>query len=66
MGSNRKLFEKYKGPYVIKKKLPHDRYVITDIGYHQVTQIPYDGVVESRRLRLWLKPNDEINAIPIH
>lgn len=60
VGLNRKLHERYRGPYVIKKKLPHDRYVVTDIGSHQVTQIPYDGVVESRRLRLWLMSDGSV------
>ncbi|KAI8116342.1 Transposon Tf2-11 polyprotein [Lucilia cuprina] len=62
-GQNKKLLEKYKGPYIIKKKLPHDRYVITDIEPHQITQKPYNSVVESRRLRLWIMPNNEISSV---
>ncbi|KAI8116839.1 hypothetical protein CVS40_11165 [Lucilia cuprina] len=65
-GQNKKLLEKYKGPYIIKKKLPHDRYVITDIEPHQITQKPYNSVVESRRLRLWIMPNNEISSVIPH
>lgn len=63
IGKNRKLSEKYKGPYIITKKLPHDRYVITDIEPHQITQKPYNSVVESRRLRLWLMPSNDISSV---
>ncbi|EFN63683.1 hypothetical protein EAG_00314, partial [Camponotus floridanus] len=30
-GSNKKLIPKYKGPYIIKKVLDSDRYIVTDI-----------------------------------
>ena len=49
-----KLSEKFKGPYIIHKILPHDRYVIKDIDGLQITQIPYDGVVEASRLKMWI------------
>ena len=52
-GSNKKLIPKYRGPYVIHKVLPHDRYIIRDIENCQLTQLPYNGVIEASRLRLW-------------
>lgn len=54
VGKNKKLIPKYKGPYVIRKQLGHDRYVITDVENYQVTQIPYNGVVDSSRIKKWL------------
>lgn len=55
VGSNKKLKPKYRGPYVIDKVLPHDRYVIKDIENCLITQIPYTGIIESNRLKHWIK-----------
>ena len=54
--SNTKLTAKFKGPYVIHKRLPNDRYVIRDIHGCQLTQLPYDGVLESTKIRRWIVP----------
>lgn len=51
VGVNKKLIPKYKGPYIIEKVLPNDRYVVTDIIGFQNTQIPYDGVLDASRLK---------------
>lgn len=53
VGTNKKFDEKYRGPYVVYKVLPHDRYVIRDIEGCQITQLPYDGVVEANKIRFW-------------
>lgn len=50
---NKKFIAKFKGPYKVVKILPHDRYVIGDVEGMQVSQIPYDGVIEARNIRLW-------------
>lgn len=36
-GTNKKLIPKYRGPYVISKVLPNDRYVVEDIPGFQIT-----------------------------
>lgn len=53
IGTNKKLVNKFKGPYTIDKVLPNDRYVVKDIDGCQVSQIPYEGVIEARHIRLW-------------
>lgn len=56
VGRNKKFIPKYRGPYVVYKELGHDRYVIRDIENCQLTQLPYDGVVEANRIHKWLSP----------
>lgn len=50
---NKKLIPKFRGPYAIHKILSNDRYVVRDIEGCPVTQLPYDGIVEAKHLRLW-------------
>lgn len=59
IGTNKKFVPKFRGPYVVHRVLPHDRYVLRDVEGCQITQIPYDGVVESRHLRLWRESLDD-------
>ena len=54
VGTNKKLVPKFKGPYQVDKVLPNDRYVIKDVDGVQVSQIPYDGVIEAKNMRLWV------------
>lgn len=53
VGTNKKFIPKYKGPYYIHRVLPNDRYVVRDIENYQVTQLPYDGIIEASRMRRW-------------
>ncbi|XP_050079692.1 uncharacterized protein LOC126567516 [Anopheles maculipalpis] len=52
-GVNKKLNCRFRGPYVIHKVLPHDRYVVRDVEGCQNTQMAYDGVLEADKLRRW-------------
>ncbi|XP_050503542.1 uncharacterized protein LOC126882612 [Diabrotica virgifera virgifera] len=54
-GVNKKLLPKFKGPYIIKKILPNDRYLISNVEGFQVTQKPFEGVFDADHLRLWMK-----------
>lgn len=49
-GSNKKFVPKYRGPYAIKKGLPTDCYVVGDIDGCQVTQNPYEGIIEAKNM----------------
>lgn len=53
IGTNEKFVPKFRGPYRIHKVLPNDRYVIRDIENCQITQLPYDGIIEASRMRRW-------------
>lgn len=59
-GINKKLIPKYRGPYVIKKVLLGDRYLLTDPEGFQHTQILFEGVYDASRLKPWL--NEKFNA----
>jgi len=55
VGVNKKLIPKFKGPYVVKKMLDYDRYVVGDIEGNQVTQRPYEGIVGPDQMKSWVK-----------
>ncbi|XP_065362090.1 uncharacterized protein LOC135955660 [Calliphora vicina] len=57
VGKNKKFIEKYRGPLIVEKVLSNDRYIIKDVDNCQLTQIPYKGIVEAKRLRKWVTPN---------
>ena len=50
-GESQKLEKKYRGPYVVKKILRNDRYVIADIPGQNVSQKRYEGIQHVSRLR---------------
>lgn len=52
---NKKFTQKFRGPYVVHKVLPNDRYVVRDIDGSQITQLPYDNVIEAKNIKYWRK-----------
>ena len=52
---NKKFVPKYRGPYVIHRVLQNDRYIIRDVDNCQITQIPYNGVLEAARIKPWVQ-----------
>lgn len=64
VGKNKKLIPKYRGPYEVYKVIGHDRYAIRDVNNCQLTQRPYDNVVEAARMRPWAeKLNASIESV---
>ncbi|KAL4091735.1 hypothetical protein QTP88_026382 [Uroleucon formosanum] len=53
LGVNKKLIHKFKGPYVVRKVLDHDRYVVGDIKCNQVTQRSYEGIIGPDQMKSW-------------
>lgn len=51
VGTNKKLIPKFRGPYVIKKVLEQDRYLIEDIEGQQLTQRPYSSILGPDQLK---------------
>lgn len=50
-GINKKLIPKYKGLYVVKTVLDHDKYIVSDIDGFQISQIPFTGTVSVDHMR---------------
>lgn len=50
-----KLQRNFIGPYMIKKVLPNNRYLVSDIEGFQNTQIFYTGVIEAQYLKPWIQ-----------
>lgn len=64
VGKNKKFNIKYRGPYCVQKYLGNDRYVVADVENCQLTQMPYENIVDSSRMKLWLehiKNEDEVD-----
>jgi len=55
-GENKKFKPSYKGPYMVTKTLDKNRYVIQDIPGFNVSAKPYNSILSSDRLKLWIKP----------
>lgn len=54
IGVNKKLIPKFKGPYVVRKVLDNDRYVVGDVEGNQVTQRPYEGIIGPDQMKRWI------------
>nr|XP_012225735.1 PREDICTED: uncharacterized protein LOC105674166 [Linepithema humile] len=53
-GINKKLLPKFKGPYIVKAVLDHDRYVVSDIDGFHLTQRPYTSIVAPDQMRPYI------------
>lgn len=71
VGKNKKFNIKYRGPYCVRKYVGNDRYLVADVENCQLTQMPYENIVDSSRMKLWLEhiknteEMDESNTIDI-
>lgn len=57
VGENSKLMKKFKGPYVVRKVLDKDRYLISDIDGYQVSNRRFEGIFDPKNMRLYQRPN---------
>jgi len=55
-GESSKPKTRYKGPYLVKKNLGNNRYVITDIPGFNVGARPLDIILSSDKMKPWVKP----------
>lgn len=58
-GERSKLKPKFKGPYVVKKVLDRNRYVISDIDGFQISGRRFEGVFDPSNMRLYQRDNDK-------
>ncbi|KAG0444632.1 hypothetical protein HPB47_013570 [Ixodes persulcatus] len=50
-GESRKLRPKYRGPYIVAEKLPHDRYKVQDLPETQRSQCFYNGIAAVNKMK---------------
>uniref|UniRef100_A0A0K8TD05 Uncharacterized protein n=2 Tax=Lygus hesperus TaxID=30085 RepID=A0A0K8TD05_LYGHE len=50
-GVSHKLNKKFRGPYMIKKLLPNNRFVVGDIPGYQVSRNPYEGIASPDNMK---------------
>lgn len=60
-GESRKLEPKYRGPYVVKRVLDCDRYVVADLPDIQRTQRPFESVFASEKMKPWCTLGPEVD-----
>lgn len=61
-GQSRKLLARFKGPYVIKKILGNDRYLITDTTTSQVNQRKFESVQAADKIKPWCSLDEFMEA----
>ncbi|XP_058827253.1 uncharacterized protein LOC131687215 [Topomyia yanbarensis] len=55
VGERSKLKPKFRGPYVVKKVLDNNRYVVADLDNYQVSSIRFEGIFDPLNMRLYQK-----------
>jgi hypothetical protein len=62
-GNSKKLLQKYSVPYVIKKILDCDRFIISDLQGTTRSQRPYEGVVSLNKMKPYnMAPGTDVNS----
>jgi len=54
-GESGKLKPSYKGPYLIKKSLGNNRYVVCDVPGFNLTSRPLDTILSADKIKRWIK-----------
>lgn len=60
-GDSRKLEPKFRGPYLVKKVLGSDRYLVTDLDDIQRNQRPFVSVFAADKMKPWCALSPEID-----
>ncbi|XP_062540766.1 uncharacterized protein LOC134208839 [Armigeres subalbatus] len=55
VGERSKLKPKFRGPYIIKKVLDNNRYVVADLDNYQVSNNRFEGIFDPLNMRLYQK-----------
>lgn len=61
VGESRKLEPKYRGPYIIRKVLSNDRFLIEDIPGYQVTSKKFGSVYAVDKIKQWCSTYPELD-----
>lgn len=59
-GERNKLKPKFRKPYVVKKVLDRNRYVVGDLDGYQVTGIRFEGVFDPLNMRLYQRSDSRV------
>lgn len=59
VGIRGKLQPKFKGPYIIKKVLDRNRYVVSDLDGYQVSNRRFEGIFDPMNMRLYQRNGEE-------
>lgn len=60
-GERSKLKKKFRGPYMVKKVLDKNRYIVGDLDNFQVTRTRFEGVFDPLNMRLYQKAKGKEN-----
>lgn len=64
-GTNQKLAPKFKGPYLIKRVLKKNRFVVTDIPGYNITQKPLNTILSSDKIKPWIRVGEIAPLAPV-
>ena len=66
VGENSKLQPKFRGPYIIRKCLDRNRFVVGDLDHYQVSGRPFTGIFDPNNMKLYKRdpPDAPFENIP--